>query len=420
VRGEVAEYFFRFRNEFGLIAAILLVLGVTAAFSEAYQNVFTLELTAKAISRDTALVGIFALGAAIVIIAGGIDLSAGSVIAFSGTLFFGFIILLAPDDMATRWPGDAEKHFPDTSQLAWWIPTVAFALTMGVAFLVGSFHAWLITVIRLPPFVATLASLVGLRSLARLLIQDITEIRYGQRQSTITIGDENLTSISQSNWWIPCVIWIVLCILIWMLLSRTVTGRHLYALGGNEQAAQLSGIRTDRLKWLAYSIGAMTSALAGVLYACYIGTASPSSDGMGYELNAIAAAVVGGCSLSGGVGTVGGVILGTLFLRLVIDSVAKLFKSQPDLFEGLVVGLLVVFAVAFNELRGAGAKKVFFPHALGWLSVLILSGLLGVITAVTSSEEKLRSGLIVGVVAFGVLFSKAVHERVQAKRMLAS
>lgn len=413
----MSEFLRKFRNEVGLLGAILLVLSVTAIFSDAYHDAFTLRLTGRAIARDAALVGIFALGAAVVIISGGIDLSSGSVIALSGTLFFGFIVLLAPDDMSTRWPSDPERHFPDTASLAIWVPGVALLLTMFVAFLVGSFHAWLITVLRLPPFVATLASLVGLRSLARLLVQDITSVRFGQRQSTITIADETLTSISQQQWWVPCLIWFLVAVALWILLSRTVVGRHIYAMGGNEEAARLSGIRTDRLKWLAYSISSITAGLAGILYACYIGTTSPSTDGMGYELNAIAAAVVGGCSLTGGMGTVGGVVLGTIFLRSVIDSVAKLFKSQPDLFEGLVVGMLVVFAVAFNELRGAGTKKAFFPGALGWLNVVIVSGLLGIITAVTTSEDKLRSGLAVGGVALAMLTTKAVIERVQAQRL---
>ncbi len=406
------DFIQKHRNEFGLAAAILVVIAFTASFSDAYRSSDKLGLTSQIILRESALVGIFALGAAIVIISGGIDLSSGSVIAFSGALFFGFIILLAPDDPSTRWPGDPNKHFPDTENLPLWVPTAALLLTLISAFLVGSLHAWLITVIKLPPFVATLASLVGLRSLARLLIQDMTVIRYGQRQSTITVGDELLTSVSREHWWIPGVIWIVLCIALWLLLSRTVIGRHLYALGGNEQAAKLSGIRTDRLKWLAYCIGSMTAALSGILYACYIGTSSPSTDGMGYELNAIAAAVVGGCSLSGGVGTIGGVILGTFFLRIVIDSVAKLFKSQPDLFEGLVVGVLVVLAVAFNELRGEGLKKTFFPGLLGWLNVAILSLLAGLMTSVTSQEAKLQNGLIVGGMTLVILLAKAISERV--------
>lgn len=417
----MTEFLRKHRNELGLLAAILLVLSVTAALSDSYRSRTQLSRTGRNIARETAFVGIFALGAAVVIISGGIDLSAGSVIAFSGTLFFGFIVLLAPDDPNTRWAGDSGRHFPNTGQLELWIPAVALLLTLAAAVLIGSLHAWLITVLHLPPFVTTLASLVGLRSLARLLIQDITETRFGQRQSTITIPDELLTSIGRQHWWAPCVVWGVLCVGIWLLLSRTVVGRHLYAMGGNETAARLSGIRTDGLKWLAYCIGSVTAAIAGVLYACYVGTTSPSTDGNGYELKAIASAVVGGCSLTGGVGTVGGVILGTLFLQLVIDSVAKLFKSQPDLFEGLVVGMLVVLAVAVNALRGAaGARRQFFPGLLGWLNVFILSGLTGVIIAVTSQADKLRNGCIAGTAALVLLLGKALQESYSARRAAAA
>lgn len=406
----MTDFFRKHQNEFGLIAAIVVVVLMTFAFDPSQTYKSSPGLAASTILRETAFVGIFALGAAIVIISGGIDLSSGSVIAFSGTLFFGFIVLLAPSQ--------ADSTLPNTDQLPVWVPLVALLATLVVAFLIGTFHAWLITVIKLPPFVATLASLVGLRSLARLLIQDMTEIRYKQRQSTITVSDEFLTSISRELWWVPLAVWIVLCIILWVMLRRTVTGRHLYAMGGNEEAARLSGIRTDRLKWLAYCIGSMTAAIAGVMYACYIGTASPSTDGMGYELNAIAAAVVGGCSLSGGVGTIAGVMLGTLFLRVVIDSVAKLFKSQPDLFEGLVVGLLVILAVAFNVLRGSSTRKQFFPGFFGWLNVFILSGLFGMVIALTSQTDKLRNGGIALGITFILLTARAITERLAARRTL--
>ncbi len=416
----MSEFFRKHRNELGLLAAILVVLAITATFSSTYHQTETLAQTARDNARHMAMLGIFALGAAVVIISGGIDLSAGSVIAFSGTIFFGMIILLAPDDENTRWAGNPDKHFPNTQELALWIPIVALLVTIVAALLVGSLHAWLITVIRLPPFVATLASLVGLRSLARLLIQDLTQVRYGQRQSTITISDELLTSVGRESWWVPCLVWVLLALVVWVLLSRTVLGRHLYAMGGNESAARLSGIRTDRLKWLAYCLGSTTAAIAGILYACYIGTTSPSTDGLGYELNAIAAAVVGGCSLTGGVGTIGGVMLGALFLRLVIDSVAKLFKSQPDLFEGLVVGMLVVLAVSFNELRGEGLRKRFFPGLLGWLNVGILTLLTGVVTSVTSTDEKLRNGLMAGGTVLVLLLARAVAERLSERRYAAA
>ena len=286
------------------------------------------------------------------------------------------------------------------------------------AFLIGSFHAWLITSIGLPPFVATLASLVGLRSLARLLIEDVTRLAYDKEtgNSQIYIRDDFYHTLG-TEWWIPLAVFVFLSLGLWLLMSKTVTGRHIYAMGGNEEAARLSGIRTNRLKWLAYCIGTMTAAVAGILHSSYISMAEPVNDGLGYELSAIAAGVVGGCSLAGGIGSVSGIMLGALFLRVVIDSVAKVFKQKPDILEGLVVGILVVLAVAFNELRGtSGLKKQFFPGALGILNILILTLLTGVITAITSTDHKLRNGLIAAAAVVILLGVRVVLERLQSAR----
>lgn len=401
-----SSFLHRFRNELGLAAAALGVLLFTTVVSDSYRNYP--EQNAHNILRETALLGIFALGAGTVIIAGGIDLSSGSVIAFSGMTFCSVCLLLAPKAGAQ----------PQTDQLSIGILLVAFLVTMGAAFLVGSFHTWLITAIELPPFVATLASLVGLRSLAKLLIQDVTQIAYASKtgKSTIGIADPLFYDLG-NQWWVPVVIFVFLSLALWVLLSKTVVGRHLYALGGNEQAARLSGIRTDRLKWLAYCIGSMTAAISGILYTSYVGTSEPTRDGAGYELNAIAAAVVGGCSLTGGVGSTAGIMLGALFLKVVIDSVAKSFQSRPDLVEGLVVGILVVLAVAFNELRGSrGLKKHFFPGALGGLNVLILTVLAGLVTFATSSPEfKFRNGLIAAGATLLLMGTRAFLERRAAK-----
>ena len=523
----------KYLNQIGLLIAILFVLGGTAIFSEAYWSGDSLKLTGQIILRESAFVGILALGAATVIIAGGIDLSSGSVVAFSGMLFFSSLVLMAPEDPMLKLAGkpnildqygktwiaeldtatdqgkpdgklspkelaasplsdDLVQIFPELSsdpefrisarnldhrdvrrllleefiakhdanqsasldeselsksgvkdsagslkkldengngqltlaEMAYrYGPTtqnlpkttvgMALLMTLFAGFLIGTFHTWLITVVNLPPFVATLASLVGVRSLARLLIEDLPTIRTGRVDRTITINDPFLKSIGSDNWWVPCLVWVFLAILLWVFLSRTALGRHIYAMGGNEQAARLSGIRTERLKWLAYCVSSMTASLAGIFYACYITTASPSTDGMGYELNAIAAAVVGGCSLTGGAGTVLGVMLGTVFLRLVIDSVAKLFKSQPDLFEGSVVGALVILAVAINALReGGGIRKQFFPGLFGLVNVAILSLLSGIMTAVTMQEHKVFAGCCMGATVFVVLSVKAAVERI--------
>jgi ribose/xylose/arabinose/galactoside ABC-type transport system permease subunit len=170
--------------------------------------------------------------------------------------------------------------------------------TLLVGVLIGSLHAWLITEVGLPPFVATLGTLVGLRSLSRAIIESVTAAVSGGAKTQINIADRSFRELSgaiSGTAWNLVAIVLVVGFLLWLLLSKTVTGRHLYALGGNEQAARLSGIQTDRLKWLAYCISAVLSSLAGILYVSQLSVADPQTSGRGYELNAIAAAVVGGC-----------------------------------------------------------------------------------------------------------------------------
>jgi ribose/xylose/arabinose/galactoside ABC-type transport system permease subunit len=374
----------RFRNEFGLLLAVVAVVLVTTCFSPSYRQ--KPGPNAQEILRQTSLLGIFALGAAIVIISGGIDLSSGSVIAFSGSICAQILLALSPLD---------DRGAPDTLHLHNGAVLAGIAGALVVGFLIGTLHTWQITSIGLPPFIATLASLVGLRSLAKVLNKQVTSA-LGSQTVQIYVFDPDFTRLGGRGgnvvfWhWFPFLVFIVLALAFWFLMNRTVLGRHLYAMGGNEQAARLSGIRTDRLKWFAYCVGAMTAALAGVLYTAEVGQADPFTEGYGYELNAIAAAVVGGCSLQGGIGTIPGVMLGVLFLRVVIDAVAKLVGSGADDYEGIIVGFLVVLAVTFNELRmrsdrGAGGKQ-FFPGALGWCVIVTLMLLAGAVALVMSGS----------------------------------
>src|SRR5205085_8003894 len=136
----------------------------------------------------------------------------------------------------------------------------------------------------------------------------------------------------------------------------------------------LSGIKTERLKWLAYCIGAVLSSVAGILYTCDQAVADPQNLGIGYELNAIAAAVVGGCSLQGGIGTIPGTVLGVLFLRTVIDGIAKIIKTGADVYEGMIVGGVVVVAVALTQFREASKRgKRFFAGSLGIVTIFNLA-----------------------------------------------
>jgi ribose/xylose/arabinose/galactoside ABC-type transport system permease subunit len=368
------------RTEWGLLLAISVVLVLTSVLDTQHNYLRDPRGSAGDILREAAMLGIFALGAAVVIIAGGIDLSSGSMIAFSGTICAAIMLLLAPNEMKSRAPvGTA-------------VITLAIAGTLIVALLVGSLHTWLITVVELPPFVATLATLVGLRSLARALVSYVYE-----GASKIPIFDRQFRDLGSSIW-VPVFLFLVLGGLVWLLMAWTVTGRRLYALGGNESAARLSGIQTDRLKWLAYCLSAVLSAVAGILFVGYGGGAFPETQGKGYELNAIAAAVVGGCSLRGGVGTIPGTALGALFLKVVNDAVAKVIKTTADIYEGLIVGGVVVVAVALTQLRQAGRHgKQFFAGALGIVMIITLSLLLGVLVMVFGQSPGPRGNTIGGI-----------------------
>ena len=392
----------RFRNELGLLIAIVVVLLATLIFNRDYVNEPTRN--AKDILHQTALLGIFSLGAAIVIISGGIDLSSGSAIVFCGSVCALVMLVGAPVN---------DEGMRDATDVGLKVVLLAIAVTLLTGFMIGTLHAWLITVVNLPPFVATLASLVGLRSLAKILNQAVTD-QLGNQQTKVRADDQTFELLK--DWWVALIIFLVLGGLCWLLMNKTVIGRHIYAMGGNEEAAKLSGIRTDHLKWLTYSIGGVMSAIAGVLFVAKVGAANPSTLAMGYELNAIAAAVVGGCSLQGGVGLIPGVMLGVLFLRVVIDAIAKVVRAGSDDYQGLIVGFLVVLAVAFNELRrGTGeSRKQFFAGALGISTIPILSLLVGTVLYVMNDlEVGVISGCVVLCLLFVMRLADARHSRKQ-------
>jgi ribose/xylose/arabinose/galactoside ABC-type transport system permease subunit len=293
---------------------------------------------------------------------------------------------------------------------------VAAAIASG--FLIGTLHAWLITSVRLPPFVATLATLVGLRSFARALCGYVTAKTLGGSGNTeINVYDPYFQFV-RDHVWIYGAVFVALALFTWTLLGRSVLGRHIFALGGNESAARLSGIQTDSVKWFAYCFSAITASIAGVFYVADQSVASPVNQGVGYELNAIAAAVVGGCSLQGGVGTLPGIILGVIFLRIVIDSVAKLIKSGSDIYEGMIVGIVVVIAVTFSQLRQIRTSgRELFPGVLGVIAIPTLAAMIGLITAMTTANvayirgNDVWLGTAVAILVFLSLASVKVTQR---------
>lgn len=381
--------------EFKLILAWMFVVVVTALVDS--NHTYWMEPTGSAelIIRNTVLLGFFALGSAIIIISGGIDLSSGSVIALSATVFGTLLILLDPKGFAA---GDIAR-----SSVA-----IAMVGTILVGGMIGTLHAWLITRVGLPPFIATLATLVGLRSfgrgLAPIIASGKSQIDFPDKVLRDAIKD--VTTIS----WV----FVVFAVALWFLMSRTVTGRHLHAMGGNEQAAKLSGIQTDRLKWLAYVIGSVSASMVGIISFADVGSAKPDIMARGYELNAIAASVIGGCSLQGGIGTIPGTILGCLFLRTVIDAVSKIVGSGSDLYEGMIVGIVVVLAVTFSQRVQRSISTRFFNNEIGWTTIPILSVLAGLLTMLFFSKQEWYSptyAILVSVLMGVLLLGRGFWEK---------
>jgi ribose/xylose/arabinose/galactoside ABC-type transport system permease subunit len=380
--------------EFKLILAWLAVVIFSTLVDSGHTYWRNPGGSAELIIRNTVLLGFFALGSAVIIISGGIDLSSGSVIAMSATVFGSLLIVLDPE-------GFREGHLATSAV----IMATGGTLLSGV--MVGTLHAWLITCVGLPPFIATLATLVGLRSFSRGLTQAVTNNRSQIDFPDLALRDtlKDVTSVS--------IVFIVLALAVWFLMSRTVIGRHLHAMGGNEEAAKLSGIRTDRLKWLAYVLGAVVASMVGIVYFADSGSAKPDILARGYELNAIAAAVIGGCSLQGGVGTILGTVLGCLFLRTVIDSVNKIVGTGADVYEGMIVGIVVVMAVTFSQRGVRSLRRPFFGTLTGWAAIPVLSLLAGLSCMLFFRDKPWFDAwhaVVFGVIVAGILFVRGLVE----------
>lgn len=329
---------------FTRIAGITLLLLVVCIYTTVENTVFVGTYNLSNLMRVTALFGILGLGVAFVIITGGIDLSIGAVVVLTGIVM---MELLQEPNMN---------------------PYLALAITLGVGMLVGLLHGVLIGYCKLQPFIVTLCGLMGYRGIAQLISGDKTlslhpsfnglrEIAIGKAfdipvpfiHSIYTPpGETDAGLIAWVPLPIPMLILLVLAVVGAVFLHKTVPGRYLLAMGRNEEAARFSGINTRRMTILAYVICSTLAALGGILFALDVNTVQPSSHGNFYELYAIAAAVLGGCSLRGGVGSITGVIIGTAVMRSLYNAINLLEK--PTYWEYVIIGGVLLAGVMIDEL----------------------------------------------------------------------
>ena len=284
------------------------------------------------IIRWTSLFGIISIGVAFVIITGGIDLSIGSLIGLVGCLLPMLLV-------------------------AGYAPAIALLAVVVLSLAIGLLHGLLITRLGLQPFVVTLCGLLFYRGFARWLthdqVQGFGSSYEGLRQ--LAIGKVPLGSGFALP--IPFFLLLIVGVLAALFLNRTIWGRYLLALGRNETAARYSGIQIERMKVLAYVLCSGTAGLGGILFALDVNSVQPAAHGNFYELYAIAAAVLGGCSLRGGEGSILGVVIGAAVMRLLYNAIN--ISGIPTQLEFAIIGAVILAGVIADELirRMAGRHR---------------------------------------------------------------
>ena len=309
------------RKNLGLLILILVVSAAVAILNPRFLSPVNLSNTANLIG----LFGIFAIAQAFVIISGGIELSSGSVIALLGVIF----VDLVGNNVLS--------------------PATATLLVLVLGALIGALHGVLVARVGLQPFVVTLCGLLIYRGVARYYTEDATAGFAFPMLEWLTTGrvlgvPNSLTAM------------LVIAALTGILLHRSVFGRILLATGRNPDGARYSGVNTQAVLITAYTLCALLTAIAAIYLAMYTRSISPASHGNFYELYAIAAAVLGGCSLRGGEGSILGVVLGTVLLQ-VLQNLVNLLGIPSSLNFAVMGSVIILGVLADNWLLQRRATR---------------------------------------------------------------
>ncbi|QDL91652.1 ABC transporter permease [Paroceanicella profunda] len=316
---------------FHRMSAFLTLILLVAAFS--FGNAAFLSVNnGLTILLQTSVIGLLGIGMTMVIITGGIDLSVGSVLALSGTV-----------------TGLAVKAGLPV------LPAMAVGVLVGAA--CGLFNGFVITKMRITPFVATLGMMLIARGLALQLtgaapISQLGDafgvLGNGALFRVVEMGANGFPKVIFPGIPYPVILLAVVALAAAYLLRRRQTGRHIYATGSNEEAARLSGVRVHRTKIIAYTLSGALAGVAGNVLMSRLITAQPS-EGVMYELDAIAAAVIGGASLMGGVGNVSGTMIGAFIIGVLRNGLNMAGTSA--FIQQIVIGFVVIGAVYVDQIR---------------------------------------------------------------------
>jgi ribose transport system permease protein len=302
------------RANIGIIAVIVVISAVLAVMSPVFLSPFNLRTVLLEITTNMYI----ALGMTVVMILGGIDLSVGSIVAMSGTLTVGFMAL-------NGWP--------------MWLAVIC-GLAIGAA--VGAFNGLVVAYFKIPSFIVTLAMLNVARGIAYV---------YSGGQST-RMMDAAFTGIGSGYLWViplPVVYMVILVAIFIVLMNRTKFGTYVYAIGGNRRSAELSGVPIKRVEIITFTLSGLLAGFAGLVLAARMFSGQPSV-GVGYELDAIAACVLGGASLSGGIGRISGTIFGAIIIGIISNGLVLINVSS--FWQLVVKGVIILVAVVIDSLKG--------------------------------------------------------------------
>lgn len=324
----------KFVKNYGIVLAFVLLcalVGIICQYrvmkGEWAENVFFTPDNFMLILYQISINGILAIGMTFVVISGGIDLSVGSVLAFSGMLAASFATTLTA---VTPWSGSYTLAVP-----------ILAALLGGVA--CGALNGWIVSRFRIQPFIATLGMLLAARGGTMALTggNPISSLHPRLRW----FGTGKLWNIP-----IPIVLFVIVFAIAWIILNKMVLGRYVYAVGGNERSARTSGIKTSQIKIWVYVISGFLAGVAGIILTAKTGSGQTNA-GSSYELDAITAAVIGGTSLSGGVGKLSGTLFGALIMGVMNNGLDIL--GVESYYQAIIKGALIVTAVIIDPSRKA-------------------------------------------------------------------
>lgn len=325
-RLHIREWLFKLR---ALIALVLLI-AVFASLSPAFLTTGNLLILAK----HVAINAILATGMTYVILTGGIDLSVGSVVGLAAMIAGGLI--------------NQGLVLPMFGMIVYFNIWLIILITLLVGVLIGGMNGWLITRFRVAPFIATLGIMYVARGFALLRSNGAT---FPNLVGDAELGNTGFQHLGSGSFiGIPVPIWLMILVGVVgvFIANKTPFGRRVFAIGGNERAAELSGIRVNRIKLSVYMISGFCAAMTGLIIASQLLAAHPAT-GESFELNAIAAVVLGGTSLSGGRGGVGGTIIGAFVIGVLSDGLVLLGVSE--FWQIVIKGIVIILAVVVDQLQ---------------------------------------------------------------------